>query len=86
MLQKLQEFHPTHGTPIEQSIRDMQEAFGWLPKSAYAEEAKPLSELARKKHRGAKPIGGLLTPLLIRLGVSPPEGVETKPSEARSSR
>ena len=52
LLAKLQEFHRVHKTPIEQSIRDLNEAFAWLPKSAYAEEAKPLAELARKKHRG----------------------------------
>ncbi|TWT84070.1 Transposase [Planctomycetes bacterium CA13] len=86
LLWKLQEFHRTHGTPIEQSIVNMQEAFVWLPKSAYAEEAKPLSELARKKHRGAKPIADLLTPLLIQLGVEAPDELNLKTSEARSSR
>ena len=70
LLAKLQEFHRLHKTPIDQSIRDLNEAFAWLPKSAYAAEAKPLAELARKKHRGPQPIGDLLIPLLIRLGVS----------------
>ena len=42
LLAKLQEFHRVHHTPIDQSIRDLNEAFGWLPKSAYAAEAKPL--------------------------------------------
>jgi hypothetical protein len=63
----------------------MNEAFAWLPKSAYAAEAKPLAELARKKHRGPKRIGDLLIPLLIRLGVSIEEEVESNTSEARSS-
>ncbi len=85
LLAKLQEFHSEHKTPIEQSIRDLQEAFAWLPKSAYAAQAKPLAELARKKHRGPKPIGELLLPLLIRLGVSIEEEVESNTSEARSS-
>ena len=83
LLAKLQEFHRVHKTPIEQSMRDLQEAFQWLPKSAYAEEAKPLEELARKKHRGPQPIGELLVPLLIRLGVG--SAVESNTSEARSS-
>jgi len=86
LLAKLQEFHRVHGTPIEQSVRDLHEAFTWLPKSAYAEEAKPLAQLVRKKHRGAKSIGDLLVPLLARLGVGATEEVESKPSEARSSR
>lgn len=88
LLAKLQEFHRTRKTEIEQVIRDMNEAFTWLPKSAYAEEAKPLAELARKKHRGPKRIGDLMIPLLIRLGVAveeEPDLVESKPSEARSS-
>jgi hypothetical protein len=85
LLAKLQEFHRVHKTPIDQSIRDMNEAFAWLPKSAYAAEAKPLEELARKKHRGPTRIGDLLIPLLIRLGVSIEEEVESNTSEARSS-
>jgi transposase len=88
LLAKLQEFHRVHKTPIEQSIQDLNEAYAWLPKSAYAEEAKPLAEIARKKRRGAKPIGDLLIPLLVRLGVSieeEQEEVESTKSEARSS-
>ena len=88
LLAKLQEFHRVHKTPIDQSIRDMNEAFAWLPQSAYAAEAKPLAELARKKHRGVKHIGDLMIPLLIRLGIAieeEPREVESKTSEARSS-
>jgi transposase len=83
LLAKLQAFHQAHQTPIEETIRDLQEAFVWLPKAAYAAEAKPLAELARKKHRGPKRIGDLLIPLLIRLGVH--DKVESTTSEARSS-
>ncbi|MBP88475.1 MAG: hypothetical protein CMJ64_17465 [Planctomycetaceae bacterium] len=43
LLAKLQEFHGVHKTPDEQSIRDLNEAFVWLPKSAYETEVKPLS-------------------------------------------
>jgi transposase len=88
LLAKLQEFHRVHKTPIEQTIRDMNEAFRWLPQSAYAAEAKPLEELARKKRRGVQRIGDLLMPLLIRLGVGiqkEEENVELNTSEARSS-
>jgi transposase len=85
LLTKLQEFHREHKTPIEQSIRDLHEAFVWLPKSAYAAEAEPLAAWARKKHRGPTPIGELLIPLLIRLGVATPNDVESNTSEARSS-
>ncbi len=91
LLAKLQSFHRNHKTPIEQSIRDMTEAFAWLPESTYAEEAKPLEELVRKTHRGVKSIGELLLPLLIRLGVANEEEVtnneEVTPttSEVRSS-
>jgi transposase len=85
LLAKLQEFHRLHKTPVDQTIRDLNEAFAWLPKSAYPAEAKPLAELARKKHRGPQHIGDLLIPLLIRLGVSIEKEVESKTSEARRS-
>lgn len=86
LLFKLREFHRTHHSTPEQSVRDMNEAFAWLPKSAYAAEAKPLAELARKKGRGATSIGDLLLPLLIRLGVGTENTLESNTSEARSPR
>ena len=85
LLAKLQAFHRVHKTPIEQSIRDLNEAFAWLPESAYGEEAKPLEELVRKTHRGVKSIGELLLPLLIRLGVANEKEVTSNTSEVRSS-
>jgi len=85
LLAKLQEFHRLHKTPLEPAIRDLHEAFAWLPKSAYAAEAKPLAEWARKKHRGPQRLGDLLIPLLIRLGVQGSDKVECNTSEARSS-
>ena len=85
LLAKLQEFHRLHASPLDQAIRDLHEAFAWLPKSAYAEEAKPLAELARKKRRGPQRIGDLMIPLLIRLGVGVPDEVKSNLSEARSS-
>jgi hypothetical protein len=88
LLAKLQEFHRLHETPIDQTIRDLHEAFVWLPKSAYAEEAKPLAELAGKKRRGLARIGDLMIPLLIRLGIPVEQKenkVESPTSEARSS-
>ena len=88
LLAKLQEFHRTRKTPVDQVVRDMNEAFVWLPKSAHAEEAKPLAELARKKHHGPQRIGDLMIPLLIRLGVAveeEPQAVKSETSEARSS-
>lgn len=92
LLAKLQEFHRVHHTPVEQTIRDLHEAFAWLPKSAYADEAKPLAKLVDRKRRGPQPIGDLLVPLLIRLGVARAElggaaeqTIESATSEARSS-
>jgi transposase len=85
LLAKLQEFHRVHKTPIEQAILDLNEAFQWLPQSAYAEEAKPLEALVTKTHRGPKPIGDLMMPLLIRLGINVTEELQSKTSEARGS-
>jgi transposase len=92
LLLKLQEFHRVHHTPIAQTIRDLNEAFAWLPKSEHATEAKPLTELLQHKRRGPQRIGDLLIPLLIRLGVSREElgvsgeeTIESNASEARGS-
>jgi hypothetical protein len=78
VLAKLQEFHRVRKSPIDQAIRDLNEALAWLPKSAYADEAKPLAELARKRRRGPRRIGDLMIPLLIRLGVLLDEKVKTE--------
>ena len=75
LLARLQEFNRLHATPIDQTIRDLHEAFAWLPKSA---EAEPLAELARKKHRGPQRLGDLLIPLLMRLGVATTPEAELK--------
>jgi transposase len=92
LLAKLQEFHRVHHTPINQAMRDLNEALVWLPQSAYASEAKTLAALVRPQRRGPRRIGDLMIPLLIRLGVTSeklgvPRGetVESIASEARSS-
>ena len=82
MLFKLREFHRLHGTPLDETVADMHAAFEWLPKATYAEEAKPLAELARKQRRGAASIGELLIPLLVRIGVRQQTEVESSSSEA----
>lgn len=92
LLAKLQEFHRQHKTPLDQAIRDLHEAFVWLPKSEYAAEAQPLRKLARTQRRGPQRIGDLMIPLLIRLGITgqelgvpEAENVESTASEARGS-
>lgn len=85
ILSKLREFHRDHHSELDRMISDMNEAFSWLPKSVYANEAKPLAELAGKKRRGPQPIGDLLVNLLIRLGVGTADQVESKSSEALES-
>jgi transposase len=97
LLFKLREFHRVHKSPLTDCIADLQEAFQWLPQSAYASEAKPLVELTQRKRRVSS-IGELLVPLLIRLGfgtetdqnpkktgVAPESPLESNTSEARSS-
>jgi transposase len=92
LLFKLREFHRLHHTSVAEVIRDLNEAFVWLPKSEHAAEAKPLAKLVTRQRRGSQTIGELLLPLLMRLGLTPEElGVanaeilESTTSEARSS-
>jgi hypothetical protein len=93
LLDKLRQFHLDHQTPPQQTIADLHEAFGWLPRYTYAEEAKPLIEVSRKRSRKVQAIGELLIPLLIKLGVGlegesgvdANDQVELQMSEARSS-
>ncbi|WP_419581516.1 transposase [Stieleria magnilauensis] len=82
LLKKLWKFYIEHGTPLDQTVADMNEALKWLPKSVYSEEAKPFAKLANKKRRGAVSIGDLLIPLLVRLGVRQASKVESNSSEA----
>lgn len=87
LLAKLREFHRVHASPLDLTIRDMNQALNWLPKTTYAEEAQPLIEMAKKKRRGATSIGDLLIPLLVRLGVCNAQHPEVQSiiSEARGS-
>jgi transposase len=84
VLAKLHEFHRAHHSPLDQTMRDLNEALAWLPKSTHAAEAQPLRELARKRPRGPQAIGKLLLPLLLRLGVALEPTVHLQASEARS--
>ena len=60
-----------HHTPIDQSIRDLNEAFVWLPKIGLCRGSQTADESClRRKRRGPQCIGDLLIPLLIRLGIS----------------
>lgn len=85
LLYKLKEFHRTHRSPATQTVGDLNEAFKWLPKSSYREEAEQLSVAAGKRRRGVTSLGDLLIPLLIRLGVPASDEVDSSSSEARDS-
>lgn len=82
LLYKLREFHRTHGSDLEQTVADMNEAFAWLPKSTYESEAQSLAKLAKPKRRGATSIRDLLIPLLTRLGVRSGNTINSTSSEA----
>jgi transposase len=73
IVHKLLGFHSDHGTPLRQTLADVQAAIDQLPKSAYASEAQPLAEELRKieqgRKRGPQPLGDILPMVLARLGV-----------------
>jgi transposase len=81
ILHKLMEFHRVHDTPLSQTLADLDAATLQLPRSAYAEEAKPLhqrlKEVQRKK--GPQPLADIIPIVLARLGIMP---VQSNLSEA----
>jgi hypothetical protein len=74
ILQKLMEFHRNHGTPVEQTLADLQAAVEQLPRSAYAAEAVPLAKeletVKQSRRRGPQPIGEILPVVLAQLGIA----------------
>jgi transposase len=74
ILDKLNAFHRDHETPLPQALADLQAAIEHLPRSAYAEEAKPLAEELQRieagRRRGPQLLGDILPIVLARLGVA----------------
>jgi hypothetical protein len=74
ILDKLNAFHRDHETPLAQALADLQAAIEHLPRSAYAEEAKPLAEELQRiedgRRRGPQLLGDILPIVLARLGVA----------------
>ncbi len=74
VLEKLLQFHREHHTPPGKLLADLQASIEQLPRSAYAEEAAPLSvqlqQVRAARRRGAQPLGDLLPLVLVRLGTS----------------
>jgi transposase len=73
ILDKLLAFHLEHGTPCQQSLRDLHLAAAQVPTQEHAAEAQPLLDRQRAAQRGRKhgpqPIGEILAIVLARLGV-----------------
>jgi|SRR5262245_3107009 len=81
ILHKLMEFHRTHDTPMSQTLADLDAATLQLPRSAYAEEAKPLHQRLQQVQRkkGPQPLADIIPIVLARLGCMP---VQSETSEA----
>lgn len=72
VIDKLLTYHRDHHTPPHQIVRDLASAVKQIPKSAHAEEAKPLQtayQKTRRSRRGPQPLGTLLVAVLAQLGV-----------------
>lgn len=73
ILDKLLEFHHQHGTPVLQTLADLQAAIGQIPRREYHAEAVPLRERLQRsrlsRRRGPQPIGEIVPVVLARLGV-----------------
>jgi transposase len=81
ILDKLNTFHREHETGIAQVMADLLAATGQLPRSAHADEARPLVEEQARinagRCRGPQLLGDILPIVLARLGVT---GVQSHPS------
>jgi len=79
VLNKLLDFHRDHKTAMKVVLADLKAATDQLPKSAYADEAKPLQAVhqktVRSRQKEPQQLGSLLVPVLMRLGVTiePPQ-------------
>ncbi len=72
ILDKLVEFHRACDTPMSLVMRDLQATVEQLPRSSFAEEAKPLHQRLQQLHqrkRGPQPLGDILPIVLARLGI-----------------
>jgi transposase len=81
ILDKLNAFHREHETTLPQNLADLQAAIEHLPRSAYAEEAKPLAEelqrIEQGRRRGPQLLGDILPIVLARLGVGALQSTES---------
>jgi transposase len=73
ILDKLNAFHREHDTPMDQTMQDLFAAIAQLPKTAHADEAKPLVDEWQRiqdgRRRGPQLLGDILPLVLARLGV-----------------
>jgi transposase len=85
ILDKLVVFHREHQTPMAQTMADLMAASDQLPRSAYADEAKPLQEELEKiragQRRGPQLLGDILPIVLARLGVGQVQSTESGESD-----
>jgi transposase len=81
ILDKLNAFHREHGTDIARVMADLLAAVEQLPKSAHADEAKPLlderARLEAGRRRGPQLLGDILPIVLARLGIG---AIQSNPS------
>ena len=70
-----------HETTVPQNLADLQAAIEHLPRSAYAEEARPLAEelqrIEQGRRRGPQLLGDILPIVLARLGVGALQSTES---------
>src|SRR5262249_29427126 len=79
ILDKLLDFHTTHGTPLPEALADLHLAIAQIPPKEHAHEAQPLAERLRQSRRakGPQALGDLIALVLARLGV----GMVQSPTE-----
>lgn len=74
VLDKLLTFHEEHDTPLENILRDLQQAAEQIPKQEQAAEAAPLAaryeKCRRSRRKGPQQLGGILLGVLAKCGIT----------------
>lgn len=87
IIEKLRSFHEQHGTPLDQTLKDLENVVTQLPMKTKSLEAEIVSQSLTQRltaRRGPKHVGELLTSILAQLNATS-QTLPPKPSEEQTA-